>query len=145
MLARHPQVTDHLGLKDGIDVFHTLDFHDDCVLHEEIDPVFSNLRTLVDDWVDDLSLKAQTRRTQFHTEGGLISAFQQSGPEMLVNFDGTTDDLFREIFRSSVPLCLCGYVLSFISFTKSSNKYNESCGPGAASGWYCTQKTGSER
>ncbi len=29
-----------------------------------------------------------------------------------------------------------------MSLTKSSNRYCESCGPGAASGWYCTQKAG---
>lgn len=28
----------------------------------------------------------------------------------------------------------------FMFSTKSSNKYSESCGPGAASGWYCTEK-----
>ena len=32
-----------------------------------------------------------------------------------------------------------------ISRTNSLNKYRESCGPGAASGWYCTQNSGSLR
>ena len=34
---------------------------------------------------------------------------------------------------------------SLISRTNSPNKYRESCGPGAASGWYCTQNSGSRR
>ena len=34
---------------------------------------------------------------------------------------------------------------SAMSGMKSSNRYSESCGPGAASGWYCTQNAGSRR
>ena len=30
-----------------------------------------------------------------------------------------------------------------INSTNLSNKYSESCGPGADSGWYCTENTGS--
>ena len=31
----------------------------------------------------------------------------------------------------------------FINSTNLSNRYSESCGPGADSGWYCTENTGS--
>lgn len=59
------------------------------------------------------------------------------GQGCTVAFNGTRTVHSPHCLLQSLPVA---YYCIFP--TNSSNKYRESCGPGAASGWYCTEKAG---
>ena len=59
MLATQTQAGQHLRLKNGIEAFNTLEFHNNGIFNEKIQTVFTDRLPFVENWNHKLPLEAQ--------------------------------------------------------------------------------------
>ena len=74
-----------------------LEFEDDRILDNEIEPIPGvHMNIAVANWKTHLGFKTNGDAVQFVCEAGAVSAFEQSGPEFLMNRERGPDDTFRQ-------------------------------------------------
>jgi hypothetical protein len=77
------------------DSFDALYFYDNSIGDNEVRPVLSDEMALVQYGDSNLSTIEHLDFIEFDAERFLIRRFWQTGTEMSVNFNRTSDDLFR--------------------------------------------------
>jgi hypothetical protein len=126
-LARHSEVREHLGFEDRIKPLHALDLYNHSILDQQVQPIFANRPTFVNNWINDLSLEAEAHVPEFDAQRPFVSCFEQPRPELAIHLNSTPDHFFGqpidflhrphrqtallgvfESFFPSVPLCLRG-------------------------------------
>ncbi len=94
------------------ELFNRLDFQNDIVLDEQIEPVRAiQMHTFVFDRQMNLPLKPKAQAAKFIAEALFICRFQQPRPEMSVNLNRCSDYLFSNVVfsvQTLCTLCLCG-------------------------------------
>jgi hypothetical protein len=71
------QIGQQLGRMDGQDLLNGFELHDDCVLHQQINPIIAvQLEPLVTEGQMDLASKGKTHLAQFIANAFLICRFQ---------------------------------------------------------------------
>jgi hypothetical protein len=91
------EIGHHLCVVERVQFFHGLQFDDDAVFDEEIDPVSRiDPDVAVADWKSYLMFESQSIHTKLVSEAGVIRAFEAAGSNDSVNLEPGSDDAFRK-------------------------------------------------
>jgi hypothetical protein len=99
------QIREQLGLKNGVELLHALDLNDHGILYEQIQAIFANLFSFIEDRVLELALKVEAGAIQLDAQCRFVCPFEKSRSQFSVYFDRATDNLLRQ-FISFVHLIL---------------------------------------
>ncbi len=106
------QICQQLGRMDGQDLFDGFEFHQNCVLHEQIDPVTTvQLQAFVAERQMDFASESNARTAQFIADAFLICRLEQPRAQVPMNLDRSRDDPMCDPIgsatRSPLLCCLC--------------------------------------
>lgn len=80
------------GFEYRIQLFDALDLDDDSVLHEEVDPIFSDRSALVQGGDGQLSAMGQSGVGELDAQRLFVSGFEKAGTELSMDGDGAADN-----------------------------------------------------
>jgi hypothetical protein len=91
------QIREQLGLKNGVESLHALDLNDHRILYEQIQAIFANLFSFIEDRVLELALKAEAGAIQLDCQRRFVCAFEKTRSQLPVYFDRAADNLLRQL------------------------------------------------
>ncbi len=83
-----------MRLKDRIEALYTFDFYDDRVINYQVETIFPDRLSLIDDWKYWLPDMIQVGIVQFNTKRCFVSSFQETRTELAMNLDCASDYSF---------------------------------------------------
>jgi len=117
-------------------MFDTFEFQDDQIIRDQVNAITAiQIDTFVDYGKGYLSSKRNTTKVQFVAYTFFIRRFQKAGTEGAVNFDGSTNDLLREVFMKKFTLCLRVSVVNHVCNTPTLNSGTSGFSAAASSAW----------
>lgn len=95
LIARCFKIGNDLCSVNWGELIHSLQFHYQFAIDQQVNSAFANRFTLVDyvDW--NLPLEGYAQAFQFQTQCFFIYRFQKSGPEFSMHFNSSTDYSLR--------------------------------------------------
>lgn len=97
------EIGEHLGLVNGQQNLHRLELDDDSTVDDKVELVAAvDENSLVWDGELLLALIRNAEQRELVAETVRIGGFEESWPEMTVNFDTSADDFIRTISKTSV-------------------------------------------
>src|SRR5882762_1982889 len=91
------QIGEQLGLKNRVELVHTLDLNDHGILYNQIQAIFANLFSFIEDRVLELALKAEAGAIQLDCQCRFVCAFEKPRSQFSVHFDRAADNLLRQL------------------------------------------------
>jgi hypothetical protein len=91
------QIREQLGLKNRVESLHALDLNDHGILYEQIQAIFANLFSFIEDRVLELALKAEAGAIQLDCQCRFVCSFEKSRSQFSVHFDRAGDNLLRQL------------------------------------------------
>jgi hypothetical protein len=85
--ASATKVGQHLGLEHRVETINTLQLHNNCVCHNQVNTVLADRDALVFDWKHRLSLECNAALAQFYAHGCLVRLLQQTRPQPSMDLD----------------------------------------------------------
>jgi hypothetical protein len=90
------QIREQLGLKNRVKLLYALDLNDHCILYEQIQAIFANLFSFIEDRVLELALKAEAGAFQLDSQCRFVCTVEKPRSQFPVYFDRATDNLLGQ-------------------------------------------------
>ncbi len=90
-----------MRLKDRIESLHTFDFYDNRVINYQVETIFPDGLSLINDWKYRLADVVQAGIVQFNAKRCFISSFQETRTELAMNLDSASDYSLGKLFKRS--------------------------------------------
>jgi hypothetical protein len=104
-LAGHTEIRQNLSFKYRVKSFHTFDFYDHFVLDEQVKAIFADLFLLIQNRINDLTLKVQAGTLKLNCRCRFVRSFEKTWAKMAMHLNSATNDCFRK-FVNLVHLIL---------------------------------------
>jgi hypothetical protein len=91
------QIREQLGLKNGVESLHALDLNDHSILYEQIQVIFANLFSFIEDRVLEVALKGESGAFQLDGQRRFVCAFEKPRSQFPVYFDRAADNLLGQL------------------------------------------------
>jgi hypothetical protein len=91
------QIREQLGLKNRVKLLYALDLNDHGILYNQIQAIFANRFSFIEDRVFELALKAEAGALQLDCQCRFVCAFEKPRTQFPVHFDRAADNLLRQL------------------------------------------------
>ena len=88
-----------MRLKDRIEPLYTFDLDDHRVINYQVETIFPDRLSLINDWKYWLPDMIQVGIVQFNAKRCFVSAFQETRTELAMNLDCASDYSLAQLFK----------------------------------------------
>jgi len=96
-----------LRRKDRIEALYAFDFYDYCVINYQVETIFPDRLSLINDWKYWLPDMIQVGIVQFNAKRCFVSSFQETRTELPMDLDSASDYSLGQLFKRSALLDRC--------------------------------------